>query len=76
MTFIVTSKLALDTTTSNLILTTRGKQYDAALTLIDAPFMLPGIRNYRASFTPQNDTPRGVYTISATLWESGGGDDI
>ena len=71
--FIVTSKLALDTTTSNLILTTRGKQYDAALTLIDAPFILPGIRNYRASFTPTNDTPSGVYTISATLWESGGG---
>ena len=73
VTFIVTSKLALDTGTSNLILTTRGKQYDAALTLIDAPFILPGIRNYRASFTPQNDTPSGVYTISATLWESGGG---
>ena len=73
VTFIVTSKIELDTTTSNLILTTRGKQYDAELTLIEAPFMLPGIRNYRASFTPQNDTPSGVYTISATLWESGGG---
>ena len=73
MTFIVTSKIELDAGTSKLILTTRGKQYDAALTLIEAPFMLPGIRNYRASFTPQNDTPSGVYTISATLWESGGG---
>ena len=73
VTFIVTSKMELDTTTSNLILTTRGKQYDAALALIDAPFMLPGIRNYRASFTPQNDTPSGVYTISSSLWDSGGG---
>ena len=72
VTFIVTSKMELDTTKSALILTTRGKQYDAALALIDAPFILPGIRNYRASFTPQNDTPSGLYTISATLWESGG----
>ena len=72
MTFIVTSKIELDTTTSNLILTTRGKQYDAELTLIEAPFMLPGIRNYRSSFTPTNDTPSGIYNISATLWKSGG----
>ena len=63
MTFIVTSKLELDTGTSKLILTTRGKQYDAALTLIEAPFMLPGIRNYRASFTPQNDAPSGLYHL-------------
>ena len=72
VTFIVTSKIELDTTTSNLILTTRGKQYDAELTLIEAPFMLPGIRNYRSSFTPTNDTPSGIYNISATLWKSGG----
>ena len=72
VTFIVTSKIELDTTTSNLILTTRGKQYDAALALIEAPFMLPGIRNYRSSFTPTNDTPSGAYTISSSLWESGG----
>ena len=72
VTFIVTSKIELDTTTSNLILTTRGKQYDAELALIEAPFMLPGIRNYRSSFTPQNDTPSGAYTISSSLWESGG----
>ncbi len=72
MSFILTSKLELDTTTSKLILTTRGKQYDASLTLIEAPFVLPGVRNYRASFTPQNDSPGGVYHISAALWDSAG----
>ncbi len=72
MSFILTSKLELDTTTSKLILTTKGKQYDASLTLIEAPFVLPGVRNYRASFTPENDSPSGVYHISAALWDSAG----
>ena len=72
MDFIITSKLELDTTKSTLVLTTKGKQYDASFVLYDAPFILPGIRNYRASFTPQNDSPSGAYNISATLWDSGG----
>ena len=72
MDFIITSKLELDTTKSTLVLTTKGKQYDASFVLYDAPFILPGIRNYRASFTPENDSPSGAYNISATLWDSGG----
>ena len=72
MSFILTSKLEMDTTKSKLILTTRGKQYNASLTLIEAPFVLPGVRNYRASFTPENDSPSGVYHISAELWDNAG----